>query len=307
MAPRASWKGYLRLSLVSCPVRLYTATTSAHKVSFHMLHKDTHNRIQMRPHDPELGEVSRSDLVKGYEFDKDQYVVVDAEDLDTIQIESNKTISIDTFVDADDIDPIYLDSFYYIAPDGPVAEETYRVIHEAMTRANKAALAKIVLSNRERQVVLCPRGDGFAMMTLRTAQEVRHHEDYFADMGDDHLDPEMLQLAEMIVGQKLGSFNPKTFRDGYQEALSDLVKAKIKGAAPVIAKAPERGQVINLMDALRRSVEEDRKPAAKSRGRAAPKAGAKGAKKPAAKTPRKPAAKRPVRKKTAAAKKAATR
>ena len=294
MAPRASWKGYLKLSLVSCPVRLYNATTSAHKVSFHLLHKDTHNRVQMKPHDPELGEVERADLVKGYEFEKDQYVIVDAADLENLQIESNKTIVIDSFVDADDIDPIYLDSTYYLAPDGPVAEETYRVIHEAMTRANRAALAKIVLSNRERQVVLSPRGAGFSLTTLRTDKEVRRSEDYFEDMGDDHLDPEMLQLAEMIVGQKAGSFDAKTFRDGYQDALAELVKAKIKGTTPVIAKAPETGKVINLMDALRRSLDEDAgKPAAKSKGRAPAKkkaGGGKAAGKTAAKsTPRKTA------------------
>lgn len=293
MAPRASWKGYLKLSLVSCPVRLYNATTSAHKVSFHLLHKDTHNRVQMKPHDPELGEVERADLVKGYEFEKDQYVIVEAADLENLQIESNRTIVIDSFVDADEIDPIYLDSTYYLAPDGPVAEETYRVIHEAMTRANRAALAKIVLSNRERQVVLSPRGDGFSLTTLRTAQEVRRSEDYFEDLGDDHLDAEMLQLAEMIVGQKAGAFDPKKFRDGYQEALTDLVKAKIKGTAPVIAKAPESGKVINLMDALRRSLDEDTgKPAAKSKGRAPAK------KKAAGKTARKPAAKKPAARKT---------
>ncbi len=139
MAPRASWKGYLKVSLVSCPVRLYAATTSADKISFNHLHKDTHNRIQMKPVDPELGQVERSDLVKGYEFEKDQYVVITDEDLETIQIESTKTINIEKFIDAGEIDSMYLDSAYYLAPDGPVAEETYRVVQEAMKRQDKAA------------------------------------------------------------------------------------------------------------------------------------------------------------------------
>src|SRR3569832_2430409 len=155
MAGRAYWNGYLKLSLVSCPVKLYSATSStAGKISFNMLHKDTLNRVQQRYHDPELGEIDRADLVKGYQFEKDRYVVVTAEELDEISIESSKTIDIEGFVDAADVDPIYLDSPYYIAPDGPIAEETYAVILEAMKRAKKVAIARIVLSGRERLVAL---------------------------------------------------------------------------------------------------------------------------------------------------------
>ena len=148
-----TWKGYLKLSLVSCPVKLYPATSStAGKISFNLLHKDTLNRVQQKYHDPELGEIDRADLVKGYQFEKDRYVVVTDEELEEIEIESSKTIDIDGFVDAGEIDPIYFDSTYYLAPDGPIAEETFGVILEAMKEVGKVAVARIVLSGRERQV-----------------------------------------------------------------------------------------------------------------------------------------------------------
>src|SRR5580700_1464474 len=174
MAGRAYWKGYLKLSLVSCPVKLYSATSaSAGKISFNLLHKDTLNRVQQKYHDPELGEIDRADLVKGYQFEKDRYVVVTNEELDEIEIESSKTVDIDGFVDEADIDPIYLDSTYYLAPDGKIAEETFAVILEAMKRVKKVAIARIVLSGRERLVAIEPITDGFRMMTLRSAKEIR--------------------------------------------------------------------------------------------------------------------------------------
>src|SRR5580700_6011075 len=174
MAGRASWKGYLKLSLVACPVKLYPATSSsAGKISFNLLHKDTLNRVSQKYHDPELGEIDRADLVKGYQFEKDKYVVVTPEELEEVEIESSKTIDIDGFVDAGDIDPIYIDSTYYLAPDGPIAEETFAVILEAMRKANKVAVARIVLSGRERLVAVQPIEDGFRLMTLRSAKEIR--------------------------------------------------------------------------------------------------------------------------------------
>jgi len=281
MAPRAYWKGYLKLSLVSCPVKLYSATSaSAGKISFNLLHKDTLNRVQQKYHDPELGEIDRADLVKGYQFEKDRYVVVTAEELDEIEIESSKTVDIDGFVDAAEIDPIYLDSTYYLAPDGPIAEETFAVILEAMKRAGKVAVARIVLSGRERLVTVQPIEHGFRLCTLRSAKEVREPssalEKLNAKISDD-----MLAMAAMIIEQKKSSFAPDAFEDRYEEALLALVKSKISGGEPVIAKAPERGNVVNLMDALRRSIEEERRPPAASLGKAA--ASAKPAAKPAAK------------------------
>ncbi len=283
MAGRASWKGYLRLSLVSCPVKLYPATsTTAGKISFNMLHKDTLNRVQQRYHDPELGEVDRADLVKGYQFEKDKYVVVTAEELDEIEIESSKTVDIDGFVDASDIDPIFIDSTYYLAPDGPIAEETFSVILEAMRRANKVAMARIVLSGRERLVAVQPIEDGFRLMTLRSAKEIREPASALDKLNAKGSD-DMLAMAAQIIGSKEASFAPAEFEDRYEEALLTLVKSKIAGGQPVITKAPERGNVVNLMDALRRSIEEERRPPAPSLGKAAVAAAKTPAKKAAAK------------------------
>ncbi|MGA0604130.1 Ku protein [Caulobacter sp. KR2-114] len=268
MAGRASWKGYLKLSLVSCPVKLYPATSStAGKISFNLLHKDTLNRVQQKYHDPELGEIDRADLVKGYQFEKDKYVVVTAEELEGIEIESSKTIDIDGFVDAADIDPIFFDSTYYLAPDGPIAEETFGVILEAMRRVNKVAVARIVLSGRERLVTIQPITDGFRLTTLRSAKEVREPSSAL-DKLNGKLSDDMLGMAAQIIAQKSMSFAPEAFEDRYEEALLELVKAKISGGQPVITKAPERGNVVNLMDALRRSIEEERRPPAPSLGKA---------------------------------------
>jgi DNA end-binding protein Ku len=205
----------------------------------------------MKPHDPELGPVERADLVKGYEYEKDQYVVFTDEDFAKVQIESNQAIVNEKFVDAKAVDQIYYDSPYYLAPDGAVAEETFRVIQHAMREKTKVALSRIVLSSRERLIALTVRDQGLLMMTLRTADEVRDSKEYFTDIKDAAPEQEMLDLASQLIEQKSGAFDPSEFRDGYQDAVVELIKAKIRGQEPVIAKAPERGKVINLMDALR--------------------------------------------------------
>src|SRR5579863_8356514 len=225
MAGRASWKGYLKLSLVSCPVKLYPATSStAGKISFNLLHKDTLNRVQQKYHDPELGEIDRADLVKGYQFEKDRYVVVTAEELDELEIESSKTIDIDGFVDVGDIDPIYQDSTYYLAPDGPVAEETFAVILEAMKELGKIAVARIVLSGRERLVTLQPITDGFRMVTLRSVKEIRDAASTL-DKLNAKIPQDALKMAEMIIGQKAMKFEPTKFEDRYENALIALVQS----------------------------------------------------------------------------------
>src|SRR5690606_18718956 len=203
------------------------------------------------------------------------------EDFDKVQIESSKAIVIEKFVDAKDVDPIYFDSPYYVAPDGAVAEETFRVIQWAMREKKKVALSRMVLSQRERLIALMCRDKGFLMMTLRTADEVREAAPYFEDIGDEEPEQEMLELAERLIEQKSGKFDPSEFRDRYQEALLEMVKAKLKGQEPVIAQAPERGKVINLMDALKRSLE-DAKPAAESKPREAAASRKGAAKAPAA-------------------------
>ncbi len=276
-APRASWKGHLKLSLVSCPVRLYTATSRSERVSFHHLHKKTHNRIQMKPHDPELGQVERSDLVKGYEYEKDHYVVLTDEDFEGIQIDSTKTIAIEKFVDASEVDQIYLDSPYYLAPDGAVAEETFRVIHQAMRQKKKVALSRLVMANRERLVALQVRDQGFLVTTLRSADEVRDPALFFGEISNGRLEKDMLDLAAQLIEQKSGPFEPSEFKDQYQETLIAMIKRKLEGQKPILAKAPERGKVINLMDALRQSLEEVKKPPARSRPRKPTTAAAKSA------------------------------
>ena len=254
-APRATWKGHLRLSLVSCPVRLYTATTESTRLSFHLLHKDTHNRIRMQPKDPEIGDVDRADLVKGYEYDKDRYVVLTDLDFDQVRIESTDTLVIDSFADETDVDELYLDRPYYLAPDGKVAQETFRVIHQAMQDKGKVAISRLVIGGRERLMILYPRDKGFVVTTLRTDAEVRDASLYFGDIAEGPVDADMLALASQLIDQKAGSFDPATFHDHYEDALREMVEAKLKGEAPVIAKAPERGKVINLMDALRQSLQ----------------------------------------------------
>ncbi len=271
MAPRASWKGYLKLSLVSCPVRLYTATSSNDRIRFNQLHKDTHNRINMKPVDPELGLVERTDLVKGYEYEPKKYVIIDAEDLDAVKLESTHTMSIEAFVDEAEVDPIWQDAAYYLAPDGAMAEETFVVLREAMRKAGKLAIARVVLSSRERVITISPRDKGMFVQTLRAANEVRATSGYFDEIPDLEPDSEMLELAEALIAQKTTKFDPKDYEDRYETALKDMIREKLKGHKPIIADAPERGNVVNLMDALKASLSET-KPPAKSRSKRATKA-----------------------------------
>lgn len=269
MAPRATWKGHLRLSLVSCPVRLYNATSSKDRITFNQLHKDTHNRINMKPVDPELGLVERSDLVKGYEYEDKKYIIIDSDDLDSVKIESNHTISIEAFVDEGAIDAIYLDAPYYLAPDGAMAEETFVVLREALKKAGKVAIARLVLSSRERVITIAPRETGMFVCTLRNPHEVRGTAEYFDNIPVGEPDKEMLDLAEKLIEQKTTEFDPKNYEDRYEAALMAMIKEKLKGHKPVIAAAPERGgNVINLMDALKASLS-DSKPPAKSKSKPA--------------------------------------
>ncbi len=216
MAPRASWKGYLKLSLVSCPVRLYPATSSSERISFNQLHKNTHNRINMKPVDPELGLVERSDLVKGYEYEDKKYIIIDDADLESVRIESNHTMNIEAFVDERSVDVIYLDAPYYLAPDGAMAEETFVVLREALRKSGKLAIARLVLSSRERVITIGARETGMFVCTLRNPSEVRGTAEYFGNIPVGNPDPEMLQLAEALIQQKLTTFDPRNYEDRYE-------------------------------------------------------------------------------------------
>jgi DNA end-binding protein Ku len=279
MAPRASWKGHLRLSLVSCPVRLYPATSASERIGFNQLHKDTHNRINMKPVDPDLGLVDRSDLVKGYEYEPKKYIIIEESDLESVKIESNHTMNIEAFVDEGSVDVIYRDAPYYLAPDGAMAEETFIVLREAMRKTGKLAVARLVLSSRERVVTIGARETGMFVCTLRNPNEVRGTSEYFGNIPVGTPDAEMLELAERLIEQKLTTFDPKKYEDRYELALMTMIREKLKGHKPIIAAAPERGNVINLMDALKASLAQS-KPPARSKAkpepiaRAAPKAAA---------------------------------
>ena len=279
MAPRASWKGYIKLSLVSCPVKMFPATSASERITFNQLHKDTHNRINMKPVDPELGLVERSDLVKGYEYEDKQYVIIDESDLDAVRIESSHTMNIEAFVDEDEVDVIYQDAPYYLAPDGAMAEETFAVLREAMRRSGKLAIARLVMSSRERVITIGARENGMFVTTLRNPNEVRGTAEYFGNIPDVKADEEMLQLAEKLIEQKVKHFDPKDYEDRYEVALMNMIREKLKGHKPIIAAAPERGNVINLMDALKASLG-TAKPAAPSKAKAEPAAAKPAAKKP---------------------------
>ena len=267
MAPRASWKGHIRLSLVSCAVKMFPATSTSERISFNQLHNDTHNRINMKPVDPELGLVERSDLVRGYEYEDKQYIIIEDEDLEAVRIESNHTLNIEAFVDESEVDVIYQDAPYYLAPDGAMAEETFVVLREAMRKSGKVAIARLVLSSRERVVTIGARENGMFVTTLRNPNEVRGTAEYFGNVPVGKPEPEMLELAQKLIEQKVTHFDPKAYEDRYEVALMSMIKEKLKGHKPIIAAAPERGNVINLMDALKASLGEA-KPAAPSKAKA---------------------------------------
>jgi len=254
MAPRAYWKGYLRLSLVSCPIELFPATSEREKVRFHQINKNTGNRIRYQKIDAESGdEVDADDIVKGYEISKGEYVEVEPEELDAVEIESNRMIDIDEFVPKQEIDELYLNAPYYIVPDGKVGAQAFAVIREAIKKEGMVALAKVVFTNREHVIALEPRGKGLIGVTLRYPYEIRDEKDYFDDIPNESVPKDMLELATHIVHSKAGHFKPDKFHDKYESALRDLIKRKQHGEKIEAPKEREPAKVIDLMDALRRS------------------------------------------------------
>lgn len=254
MAARPTWQGHLKLSLVTCPVAMYTATASSSHVSFHLINPDTNNRIRMIPTDPDTGPVERSDLVKGYEVSKDEYVLFDDADFDKVKLESTKTISIDEFVDEKSIDRLYWDDPFYIVPEKGVGAEAFAVIREAMKKAGKIAIGCLVLRGRERQLALEVHGKGLVAYSLRPHDEVRDADDYFDDIPTVRADKDMVDIAARIISQKAADFDPTHFKDRYDEALREMVKAKQKGQGVVEAPEPEDTNVIDLMEALKASL-----------------------------------------------------
>ena len=273
VAPRAYWKGYLKLSLVSCPIALFPATSEREKISFHQINKKTGNRIKYRKVDAESGdEVDSEDIVKGYEVGKGEYLELDPEELEAVAIESKRVIDIDEFVPKKEIDELYLSNPYYIVPDGEVGTEAFAVIREAIKQEGMVAIGKVVFTSREHIIALEPRSKGMMGVTLRYPYEVRKEEDYFDEIPDVNVPKDMLELATHIVETKAGHFDPDKFDDRYEDALKDLLKKKQHGEKIEAPRERTPAKVINLMDALRRSVDTERRaPARRAAHRRAPK------------------------------------
>jgi DNA end-binding protein Ku len=262
MAPRANWKGYLRLSLVSCPIALYPASSLSEKVSFNRINRKTGNRLKQQNVDSETGDVvPREDTARGYEVTKGQYLIVEDQEIDAVQIESTRTIEIDQFVPRSEIDDRYIDSPYYIAPDGKVGQDAFAVIRDTIAKMGMVAVGRVVLTRREHIIALEARGRGLVGLTLRYPYEIRDEQPYFEDIPDMKTPKEMLDLATHIVQTKSGHFDPTQFDDRYENALIDLLKKKEAGEKIEPAKEGPAPQVVNLMDALRASIEAGKKKA----------------------------------------------
>ncbi len=277
MAPRANWKGFLRLSLVTCPVALYPATSDTEKVSFNQINRKTGHRIKYAKVDAETGEeVASEDIMKGYKIDTDTYVEVSKEELDDVALESTRTIEIDEFVPKSDIDGRYLIRPYYLVPDGKVGHDAFAVIRETIRSMNKVAIGRVVLTNREHIIALEPLEKGLMGTLLRYPYEVRNEKEYFDDIQDVKVTKDMLDLARHIVEQKSGSFEPERFEDRYKSALVDLINQKRSGLLTTAKAAPKStGNVINLMDALKRSLANEKQAAPQAKAKK-PRKGAEG-------------------------------
>jgi DNA end-binding protein Ku len=273
--PRAYWKGYLRLSLVTCPVELYPATSQSEKTHFHQINIKTGNRLRQQMVDEETGKpVPKEQKGRGYELSKGRYVPIDDEELQAVQIESTRTIDIQGFVPRADIDKRYLDKPYYIAPSDKAGAEAFVVIRDAMKDQDRVALAKIVMAHREHIIMIEPLGKGLLGTTLRFDYEVRSESDYFADIPSPRISKDMVELATHILERKAAKFDPSRFKDEYEIALKKLVQRKAKGHTIERPEPAERpSNVVDLMEALRASMKESkasptkpkRRPAARKR------------------------------------------
>jgi DNA end-binding protein Ku len=295
MAARAYWKGQIRLALVSIPVEIFTATKSGAAIAFNQIHEPTGKRIKYEKVVPGVGPVDADEIVKGFQYEKGSYVLLEDEEIEAVKLESKKTLELTQFVDHDEIDVLYYEKPYYVVPADDLAEEAFIVLREALRRTKKVGLGQLALRGREYVVSIKPCGRGIVLETLRYADEVNKAQGYFRDIGDAKPDEELLDLAEALIERKTAKFDPEKFHDRYIDALHDLIERKRKGKTLQTEDepAPSRGSnVIDLMAALKRSIEKPGESGGK--GKAAP------AKKPAAvkKTPAKkaPAKSAPARK-----------
>ncbi|MDB5549507.1 MAG: Ku protein [Tardiphaga sp.] len=269
--PRAYWKGSLKLSLVTCPVVLYPASTSVDKTKFHMINRDTGNRLKQQMVDAETGDVVKKDQkARGYEVSKGSFIEIEKEELESVQIESTHTIDIDSFVPRDEIDKRFLNNPYYIAPDGKAGVDAFAVIRDAMKDKDRVALARIVLTNREHVIAIEPLGKGLLGITLRYPYEMRDEDDYFDGIKTPKISKDMIELASHILDSKAAHFDASQFKDDYETALKSLVKRKAAGKpikAPKVEEKPDN--VVSLMDALQASLKGGGKAGAKTKAPAA--------------------------------------
>ena len=280
MALRPTWQGHLKLSLVTCPVALYTATAPGGDVHFNLINPETNNRIKMVTTDPDTGPIERSKLVKGYEVQKGEYVLLTDEEIKSVRLESNKTIDIERFVPEAEIDRTYWDNPYFLAPDGKIGQEAFGVIREAMRSSGQIALGRVVLSTRERLLALEPHDKGIMAYSLRTKDEVRNADDVFGGISDAPPDPAMITIAKAIIEQQKGPFDPSQFTDRYEEALRALIAQKTAGRVAVAPVAePADTNVVDLMEKLRASLQGTASPGAKGASKAAAKPSAPKARK----------------------------
>ena len=257
MPQRLIWRGHLRLALVSCPIALYSANHDRGSLHFNLINPSTGNRIRIITQDAETGDtLSRGDLVKGYEFKKDHYLIVDDEDFESARIESSSAVKIDKFVDADSIDPIYFDASYYVAPDGEAGQDVYIVLRDAIASTGKIALSRLVIARREHPIAILPMGKGMVIHTLHEERDLNDFAGLFDHLPTTKPDPDMIQLATQLIDRQAGKYDPADTEDRYETRLRAVIEAKLKGEGiePEAEEEPDRGNVVDLMAALRKSL-----------------------------------------------------
>lgn len=289
MAPRAFWTGHLRLSLVNIPVRLYPATTAERAIAFHQIHEPSGQRIRYQKIAPGVGPVENEEITKGYEYEKGKYVLVDPKEIDELKLESKQTIELARFVDEDAIDPRYFQTPYYLMPDGDMADEGYVLLQRALRETKKVGVGQFILRGHGNIVAVKPFEKGLLLEVLRHANEIRSAETLFKEIPEVKVDKEALDLAKELVKRKSGKFEPAQFKDEYTEAVWELIQAKLEHRAPeIVTEEPGGAKVINIMDALKKSVQQGKGAAAKSGGKKT--ASPRGAAKKSARTPKRKSA-----------------
>jgi len=282
MAARPVWRGQIRLALVSIPVELYPATKSGATIAFHQIHEPSGKRIKYEKVVPGIGPVDRDEIIKGYEVSKGEYVLLEPEEIESVKLESRKTLDLTQFVELTDIDPMYFEKPYYVVPADDLAEEAFVVVREALRQSKKVGIGQLAMRGQEYIVALKPCGRGMIVETLRYADEVNKAQSYFRDIGDAKPDEDLLDMAASLIDKKTGKFDAKEFHNRYVDALKDLIAEKRKKKGELVIQDPDKGEpkgsnVIDLMAALKKSLGDDKpakgaaKPAAKPAPRHAPK------------------------------------